>query len=310
MRLAIVGAGAIGCLFGARLTLAGNDVTLVHRDNSVVRAIDKHGVILRETGEESRTVHVPVRKGPLKIPDLDLLIITVKAYDTKLVASSYRGMIDNQATILSLQNGLGNLEILQKYLKRPTLGGSTTEGALSIEPGKVLHTGNGSTIIGSPESFASKIGSEIKRTFNVAGFRTVIESNIAGVLWSKTIVNAAINPLTALTRMSNGALSKSSSMIEIGSQTILEGMTVSRAEHIKLVGDPRKLWRKILTSTRENKSSMLQDIERGKRTEIRQLNGAIVSLAKRVGIRVPVNETLTKLVLGLESSMTPRKIDD
>ena len=234
----------------------------------------------------------------------------MKAYDTKSVATSYRGKIDSNATILSLQNGLGNLEILQKYLNRPTLGGSTTEGALSTDPGRVLHTGKGSTIIGGPKSGMSKLGADIKRTFNEAGFRTAIDSNISGVLWTKTIINAAINPLTALTRMSNGALSKNSSMIEIGSETILEGMNVSRAEQVKLVGDPRKLWRKILRSTRGNKSSMLQDIERGKMTEIRQLNGAIVGHAKKAGVRVPFNETLTKLVLGLELSVMGRKLDD
>ena len=174
----------------------------------------------------------------------------------------------------------------------------------------ILHTGQGLTTIGSPASDVSKLGSDIKKTFNEAGLRTSINPNIDGVLWTKTIVNAAINPLTALTRLTNGELSKNNSMIEIGSETVSEGLKVSRAEHVRLVGDPRKLWREILESTRENKSSMLQDIEKGRKTEIRQLNGVIVSRAKRAGVRVPFNEILTKLVLGLEFSVMRRELDD
>jgi 2-dehydropantoate 2-reductase len=302
LRFAIVGAGAIGCLFGARLTLAGNDVTLIHRDSAVVQSIQKHGILLQETTNKSRTVPVQIRKGPVKMPDLDVFVVTVKAYDTRSVAASYRGKIDADSTVLSLQNGLGNVELLRSYLKRPLLAGSTTEGALSLGPGKIVHTGKGSTIIGSPKKDLSEISSGIKKAFDDAGFRTTRHSNIRGVLWTKAIVNAAINPLTALARVSNGALSKNSAIAELGSQVISEGIAVSRAEQIRLVGDPRRLWRKILELTPGNKSSMLQDIEKGKMTEIRQLNGAIVSHARKVGVRVPVNEILTKLVLGLESS--------
>lgn len=302
MRFAIVGAGAIGCLFGARLALAGDNVTLIHRDPSVVREIRKHGVALQESANNPRIVHVPIRKGPARVPDLDVLIVAVKAYDTKSVATNYRGKIDTNTTVLSLQNGLGNLELLRSYLKRRVLGGSTTEGALSIGPGKVAHTGKGSTVIGNPKSNRSEVSSAIKKSFDHAGFRTTVSSNIRGVLWTKAIVNAAINPLTALTRMPNVALSKSGVLIELGSLAITEAVKVSRAEHVRLVGDPRKLWRKVLKSTGANKSSMLQDIERGRMTEIRQLNGTIVSHGRKAGIRVPINEILTNLVLGLELS--------
>lgn len=302
MRLAIVGAGAIGCLFAARLKLANNDVTLIHRDRSVVRAIRKHGISLKEITDRTRVVHVPVRKGPVTVPGLDVFIVTVKAYDTKSVATSYRERIDTDTTVLSLQNGLGNVELLRSHFKRPALAGSTTEGALSLGPGKIMHTGKGSTIIGDPKGDPSEIGGMLKRAFDGAGLPTTIHSNIQGVIWTKAIVNAAINPLTALTRMSNGELSKSHAIVKLGSEVIAEGVSVSRAEHVRLVGNPLNLWRKILTSTMANKSSMLQDIERGKMTEIGQLNGAIVSRAKKAGVRVPTNEILMKLIRGLETS--------
>jgi 2-dehydropantoate 2-reductase len=226
----------------------------------------------------------------------------VKAYDTKAVAESYRRIVPLETTVLSLQNGLGNVEILQSALKNQLLAGSTTEGAFLLGPGSVVHTGRGLTVIGDPRGTKSDACSRIRIAFEDAGFQTKISSNMAGVLWTKTIVNAAINPLSGLTRLPNGALAKSSEIQKIGFQVMEEGMSVSRAERVRLAGDPRKLWRKILLSTKANKSSMLQDIERGKTTEIRQLNGAILSRGKKRGIETPTNGILTKLVLGIEES--------
>ena len=304
-----MGAGAIGCLFGAKLRLAGHDVTLIHRDPSVVRAIQKNGVGLHEIDGKFRRVHVRVRRGPAALPGIQTIIVTVKAYDTRAVVASYRGILSPETTILSLQNGLGNIDMLQSIFRNNILAGSTTEGALLMGPGSVIHSGKGLTVIGDLQGGNSGSSPRIKIAFDDAGFRTKISSNIRGVLWTKAIVNAAINPLSALTRLPNGALAKNAAIREIALRVIDEGILVSQAEHIRLVGDPRKLWRTILLSTGANKSSMLQDIEGGKITEIRQLNGAILSHGKKTRIKTPVNRILTKLVLGLEESskmMTPR----
>jgi 2-dehydropantoate 2-reductase len=305
LRFGIVGAGAIGCLFGASLSLAGHDVTLIHRDLSIVREIQKTGVSLRETDKTVTRVRVPVRRGPTPLPGTEVLIIAVKAYDTKAVAASYRRIVPLEATVLSLQNGLGNIETLQSALKNELLAGSTTEGAFSLGPGSVLHTGKGLTVIGDQRGTKSDTCSRIKIAFEGAGFRTKISSNMVGVLWTKAIVNAAINPLSGLTRLPNGALARSSEIRKIGFQVMEEGILVSRAERVRLAGDPRKLWRRILLSTKANKSSMLQDIERGKMTEIRQLNGAILLRGKARGVETPTNRILTKIVLGIEESSKP-----
>jgi 2-dehydropantoate 2-reductase len=306
LRFGIVGAGAIGCLFGARLTLAGYDVTLIHRDASIVRTIQKNGIGLREIDQKFRWVRVPARKGPAQLPGTDVLIVAVKAYDTSAMAASYRGLLPSETTILSLQNGLGNVETLRSILKNNLLAGSTTEGALSTGPGTVTHTGKGSTFIGDSQGAYTDILSRIKIAFGDAGFHTKISSNIQGVLWTKTIVNAAINPLSSLTRLPNGKLAQNAQLQEIARRAMDEGMAVSQATHIKLVGDPKKLWQKILLSTRANKSSMLQDIERGKMTEIRQLNGALVSYGEKTRVKTPINYVLTKLVLGIERSSKKR----
>jgi len=309
LHFGIVGAGAIGCLFGARLRLAGHDVTLIHRDPSIVRAIQKNGVGLHEIDGKFRRVHVRVRRGPVPLPGIQILIVTVKAYDTKAVALSYRGILSPETTILSLQNGLGNVETLQSIFRNHILAGSTTEGALLRGPGSVIHSGKGLTVIGDLHGGNSGSGPRNKIAFNDAGFRTKISSNIRGVLWTKAIVNAAINPLSALTRLPNGALAKNAAIREIAFRVMNEGISVAHAARISLVGDPRKLWGTILLSTGANKSSMLQDIERGKMTEIRQLNGAILSYGRKTRIKTPINGFLTGLVLGLEESSkisTPR----
>ena len=243
-----------------------------------------------------------VRKGPAQLPRAEVLIIAVKAYDTESVAASYRKIVRLETTVLSLQNGLGNVETLQSMLKNKIIAGSTTEGASSLAPGYVMHTGRGLTVIGDPRGADSDTCSRIKTAFDDAGFQTKTNSNIRGVLWTKAIVNAAINPLSSLTRLPNGALARNAAIREIALGAIDEGISVSKAARIRLVGNPKKLWRRILLLTKANKSSMLQDIERGKMTEIRQLNGAILSHGQRTRVKTPVNEVLTRLVLGLEES--------
>jgi 2-dehydropantoate 2-reductase len=302
LRFGIVGAGAIGCLFGARLSLAGHDVTLIHRDPITVRAIKKNGVKLQDLDRTLTKVCVSVRKGPTKLLGTDVLIIAVKAYDTRVVATSYRRIVPPETIILSLQNGLGNVETLQSSFKNQVLAASTTEGALSLGPGYVKHTGRGLTLVGGIGRADSESSSRIKMAFDGARLRTRTSSNIRGVLWTKAIVNAAINPLSSLTRLPNGALAKNREIRGIAHRAIDEGILVSQAARIGLVGDPRILWRRILLSTRANKSSMLQDIERGKMTEIRELNGAIASHGRRKGVKTHVNGILTALVLGLEES--------
>jgi 2-dehydropantoate 2-reductase len=309
LRFAIVGAGAIGSLFGAKLSLGGHDVILIHRNQSIVRRIQKGGVSLRELDGTVSRVRVPVRKGPAELSGAEVMIVAVKAYDTREVAESYRKLVPLETTILSLQNGLGNVETLRSGFRNDILAGSTTEGALLFAPSSVMHTGTGSTIIGALQPRNLGNDSRIGIAFNAAGFPTKTSSNILGVLWAKAIVNAAINPLSALTRLPNGVLLKNAAIEEIVLRVIDEGILVSRALGIRLVGNPRKLWRAILLSTKTNKSSMLQDIERGKMTEIRQLNGAILSHGKKTFIKTPINGILTKLVLALEESSkitTPR----
>jgi 2-dehydropantoate 2-reductase len=142
----------------------------------------------------------------------------------------------------------------------------------------------------------------VARAFREAGFKTVISSNMKGVLWAKAIVNSAINPLSAITRLRNGDLYKTHELREVAFKIVDEGSAVARANSILLEPSPKRLLARILASTSRNKSSMLQDVEAGRKTEIRQLNGSIWHLGGKVGMSAPFNELLTKLVLFLERS--------
>ena len=237
---------------------------------------------------------------------VDLVIVTVKSYDTETVARSLKGSVGPFGRVLTLQNGLNNIETLSRYVPaKSILGGSTTEGAHLISEGYVQHMGRGTTWLGNIVAGKSSHVHGLKRVFQNAGFSTTVTDNIKGVLWSKAIVNAAINPLTALTRLRNGELVKVPELLAIARKVVEEGQQVCRLLGIRTIRPgPRQLLEKILSSTALNKSSMLQDVEKGKRTEILQLNGMITKFGKSRDFHTPYNRLLTDLVLGLESSKT------
>jgi 2-dehydropantoate 2-reductase len=248
--------------------------------------------------------NLKIQRGLHRPERVDLVIVTVKAYDTETVARRLKRTIGSFGLVLTLQNGLNNVETLSQYVPSASIiGGSTTEGANLISEGYVQHTGRGTTWLGNVVPGKPARINSIKKVFQSAGFSTRITNNIKGVLWSKAIVNAAINPLTALTRLRNGDLVRVPGLFAVANKVIEEGQQVCRLREIRTVRPgPRQLLQSILSSTATNKSSMLQDIERGKRTEILQLNGMIAKLARSRNFDTPYNTLLTHLVLGLESS--------
>ena len=302
MRIGIIGAGAIGCLFGALLGEVGNGVTLVHRDPSAVAMIRRKGVRVRELNGTTIKTRVSAELSPADLSEVDLVIFTVKSYDTEEVARLHKSNIDAGSVILTVQNGLSNAEMLSKVFGREAvLAGTTTEASFLVGPGDVVHTGKGKTWVGEPNAMLSTRCAGIAKVFGRAGIKTVVSRNIQGVMWSKMIVNAAINPVSALTHLPNGALAGVPGLNEVMLDVIREGVAVSKASRIRLEpSDPSKFLSRVLKATASNRSSMLQDVEKGKPTEILQLNGAIAELGKWHKIPTPLNQLLTSLVLGME----------
>jgi 2-dehydropantoate 2-reductase len=303
MRIAVLGAGAIGCLFGFRLDQSDQDVVLIHHRASIVRILNKNGIILTEQSGRVSRRRIRTKQFLSEKDGPDLILLTVKAYDTANAAKRLRLWKSMPSLgILSLQNGLGNIEVLSNYLPPSSvMAGSTTEGALQSLPGSIVHTGKGSTWVGEPSGKLSERCSVIKRIFCKAGFKTEINSNIKGVIWSKAIVNSAINPISALTGARNGDLLAIPALRNLTRRVVEESYAVSKAKGILARPDPKPLLKGILRLAASNRSSMLQDIQGGRKTEIRQLNGQVVEEGNRLGVPTPCNKFLLDLVTGLEA---------
>jgi len=303
MRIAILGAGAIGCLFGIRLHESGQNVLLVNHNPRTVATIRRRGVALTEISGKSIKSRLKASRTLDDNYHPDLVLVTVKAYDTGSVARQLRKKIDEGTLILSLQNGLGNIETLCRYLPRGSvLAGTTTEGALTTGPGTVAHTGKGSTYIGEFSGKLTKRVGMIRDVFRNAGFRTHATKRVESVIWSKAIVNSAINPISVLARVSNKEILRNSDLKDAALRLVREGVVVAKAHGVSPSPSPSSMLIEILTSARRNRSSMLRDIEAGRKTEIRQLNRAIAWLGRRLRVSVPYNTLLSELVLGVEAS--------
>ena len=301
MRIAVVGPGAIGGLFGSRLHRAGQSVLLIYHNKRVAASIERKGVTLRELSGKVIRTHLEAKSSLSRHDSPELVLVTVKAYDTQEVASLLKKSIAPKVPVLTLQNGLGNVESLQSQLgSHSIIAGATSEGALTTRPGEVVHTGHGMTWIGEINGRVSDRCLIIETALRRAGFSTTISNNIQGVLWAKAIVNSAINPITALTHVRNGGVQSIPELREVASKIVGEGIAVAHANGILLEPSPKSLLAKVLASTPTNKSSMLQDIEARRKTEIRQLNHMISLRGSAVRVSTPFNDLLTTLVIGLE----------
>ena len=300
MRIVVLGAGAMGSWAGALLTHAGHDVTLVARPD--------HAALVQTRGLQvsgKTTLHVRpkavTRAADAPVPEL--LILSVKAYDTPRALQEARPLLGARTSVLSLQNGLGNLErIADATDERRTFAAVTTHGVTYVEPGHVRHAGVGYFRVGSPYNEHAR-ARQLGALFQEAGLDAEFHERILGEVWAKVVVNAAINPLTAITGLPNGALLQVAALRELMQRTAEEAIDVARAEGAPLPDEDLVLLaRRVAELTATNKSSMLQDVERGRRTEIDAICGEVVERGLRRGIDTPVNLTLRALVKGIEES--------
>lgn len=297
MEILVFGAGAMGSFFGGLLSRR-NRVTLVCRKEHA-DAIRRSG--LRITGKTSLIAHPKVATSIAGIKPPDLVLVATKAYDTASAARSLRRFAA-RATWLTLQNGLDNAEVLARTARR-VVAGVTSHGVTFLRPGEIRHAGIGDTAIGAYAGVGDADVEKIRALFDEAGVRARVSQDIRLDLWLKVLVNAGINPLAALTRLRNGYLVSTPPLAAALASVIAEGAAVARAEGVDIGdGEATDLAAKVARRTRENKASMLQDIEHGRRTEIEAITGAILRAAARRGIAAPLNALAYGLVRGLERS--------
>jgi 2-dehydropantoate 2-reductase len=308
MKIAVVGAGAMGSLFGGLLAASGEDVILIDIWREHVEAINAGG--LRIGGPEgSRIISVKATSDPSSVGPVDLIIIFVKSYDTLNATRDALPMVNEDTVFLSLQNGLGNIEkITEAAGSDRVIPGTTAHGCTLMGPGEIVHAGRGPTIIGELDGRITGRVKDIRDALVRAGIETEISGNIRGALWSKVLVNVGINPLTALKGVRNGELTDDPEIKETMRKAVEEAITIAEALGIDLgPEDQLEHVYEVASATAMNRSSMLQDVERGRKTEIDSLNGAIVKLAKSLGLKVPVNDALTAAIRNLETEGSRRE---
>lgn len=298
MNIVIFGAGAIGSLFGALLSKK-NNILLIGREPHI-SVIKKSGLTIKGK------THLNVKlNATTSIDDVrfvpDLLILTVKSYDTENAIKLAKKIITENTNVLSLQNGLGNIEKIKKFVDlKSILAGTTTHGALFDKPGIIHHTGIGTTIIGNLNGNDAGRLNEIVNNFNQVGIKTFANENILKEIWIKAIINSSINPLTTFFQCKNGYLLENPILEKLVEKICYESTSIANAEEINLSYDEMiKKTKEVIRNTSENYSSMLQSFKKGKKTEIDAINGRLVTIGKNHGADTSLNDLLIYTVNSL-----------
>jgi len=307
MEIVVVGPGAIGCLFAAYLARAGSTVRLLDHRPERAKLLRERGITVEsERGDFHARMKVTAK--PAEIRSADLLILCVKANNTADAAARLKGTISPQSHLLTLQNGLGNVERLGEFFDSSRiLAGATSHGATLLDVGRVRHAGYGEIWIGETGGTSSSLAGREKlqnlaTTLNRAGLKAQVVDDIEAVLWRKLMVNVGINALTAILGVPNGELLRIHECTNLMDGAVAEAVKVAHYCGIQLNAmEEIERVRAVCRSTTSNISSMLQDVRRKKKTEIDQLNGVVVKIAASHGMTAPVNEVLTALVRSLEA---------
>ena len=303
MKICILGAGALGSSLGGVLTEAGLDVCLIDTWTEHVNAMNRQGLKLREDFSE-RTVKVRAATDCRGIGPADLILVLVKSYHTKEAIKNAGPIIGDQTVVLSFQNGLGNEDILAEVVgKEHVIGGRTFAGGVMLGPGHVMAGCKGKqTYVGELDGRITERVNEIARQFNQAGLETIISANIVGIMWDKLLINVATGALSGITRLPYGELYQVKEVMDCALEAVSEAIAVAKAMGVKLtITDPKKIWLKAAENLPPGfKASMLQDIEKGSRTEIESINGSVVRLGERHGVPTPVNKALVGGIKGIE----------
>ncbi|MBI5143872.1 MAG: 2-dehydropantoate 2-reductase [Candidatus Omnitrophica bacterium] len=305
MKIAVVGPGAMGCLIAGFLKsrLKDEEVWLVDKSQERAKRLREDGISIAGICG-SITVKVDAATDAKDIGIADLVIICVKSYSTEDACKDSRELVGDNTYVLTLQNGIGNVQILNDHFgPEKVIAGITNHGSTLLGVGRVRHAGRGDTIIGKADGKVTSALRNIANLLTKAGFETKVSKDIDSVIWSKLIINVGINALTAITHLNNGRLTEYEEARELLRSAVQEAVRIVKRKRIKLAyDDPIQKVESVCKATATNVSSMLQDVLNHKRTEIDFINGAIVRQGRSLGIPTPVNGVLTNLVKTIETS--------
>jgi 2-dehydropantoate 2-reductase len=302
MKTVILGAGAMGSLFGGLLALSGEDICLVSPQKDHIDMILANGLTIEERGK-ILTTRVKATMDANSVGKADLVLFFVKTYQTEKAVSNALPLEKEDTIFLTLQNGLNNEEVICRRVdQKKVMVGVTNQGATLLGPGHVRHAGWGETYIGELKGKETERGSQIAGMFQKAGIETHVSSQIYELIWAKLLVNVGINALTALTGLKNGQLLDHPETLRMMYSLVSEAAEVAKKKGIRIEGNPVQKVISVAEATRENRSSMGQDFDYKRKTEIDAINGAIVKEAKNLGISVPYNQMITDLIKVIEKT--------
>jgi 2-dehydropantoate 2-reductase len=305
MSVAVVGAGALGCLFGGMLARAGAAVTLIGRPTHVA-AIRRDGLRFESGGAQS-IIRVMATEDIAGVRDARLVLFCVKSNDTDDAARAMAPHLAADAVVLSLQNGVDNVERIRAQVPNVVLPGLVYVAAQMAGPGSVHHTGGGNLTIGQMKALARNDGSdrrqldEIAALFAGAGINVAISETVEVDLWTKLVMNSAYNAISALTGSQYGRMVAIPEIRTVMADAVNEVVAVAAAKGVRLPDDLVEKAIRLADGMPVTISSTAQDLLRGRRTEIDHLNGYVVRQGDALGIATPVNRTLNALVKLAES---------
>ncbi len=301
MKISVIGAGAMGSLFGALLAEAGHKVILFDIRKDHVDKVNAKGLTV-EREDTSRKISILATTDINRIGPTELCLIFVKSTHTAAAAETAGRLADRTGLVLTLQNGMGNADTICNVLDpSQVIAGTTSHGATFLRPGAIRHAGAGDTLIGPWTEKGLSGAKHVADLFNKAGIQTHVKEDVRTVLWSKLFINVGINAITALTGIKNGQLLDLEKTRQLCQSAVNEAVAVARALGITITGDPVKTVFKVAETTGTNRSSMGQDVDNRRLTEIATINGYIVQAAEKAGVPIPVNQALTTLVETLQA---------
>lgn len=302
MKICVIGCGAVGSLFAAHLARAGEAEVFAYdlaRDH--VEAINRNG--LRLSGEADFTAKLTATADPKQLPRCDYGIVATKSIHTRSAIEQVAHVFDERSAVCSVQNGVGNEELLSERVKF-VIRGTTFPAGHIVAPGHVGYDIKGDTWIGpfEPTQTPMKMVEELAGLMTRAGMKTAALADARGAQWTKLIFNAGTNPVGALTGLHHGAATFFPPTGELFEALIDEGLAVAKALGVELHNDPKALVLKAANAPGKHKASMLQDALAHRQTEVDFMNGAIVQWGEKLGVPTPLNRAVWALVKGLEDS--------
>jgi 2-dehydropantoate 2-reductase len=305
LRIAVMGAGAMGGMFGATLADGGADVTLVDVSAQIVDRLRSDGVVIRRGGGE-RVVRLGATTDPAELGEVDVVLFFVKCYHTESAALLAQPLVGSDTVVASLQNGWGNGDVLARHFDPARLViGVTYHSGTNAGPGVVLHTNttDAPTLVGPYEGSDTANAEKLASAIMAGGLRAQATPNIRSEIWKKLVLNSSTLPTSALTRFTAGALGGDQPMTEVVNAIARETVAVGRAQGLDVDESERlEAIHTTLIGAGSGKASMLQDIENGRRTEIDVINAAVVRAAEGAGVDVPLNRVMLAMVKGYEAA--------